>query len=72
MKKPAQHLIAEAPRRQTKVEITIGIDLGDVWSHYCRLNQDGVVGDAVAHSGLPRTRSRSGSRMFLQRRSSDS
>src|ERR1700678_1788201 len=43
MKKPAQHLIAEVPRRQAKVEITIGIDLGDVWSHYCTLNQDGEV-----------------------------
>ena len=35
MKKPAQHPIAEVPRRQAKVEITIGIDLSDVWSHYC-------------------------------------
>jgi transposase len=34
MKKPAEHLIAEFPRRQAKVEITVGIDLGDVWSHY--------------------------------------
>jgi transposase len=23
--------------------MTIGIDLGDVWSHYCTLNQDGDV-----------------------------
>jgi transposase len=45
MKKPAQHLIAEVPRRQAKVERTIGIDLGDVWSHYCTLNQDGEVAD---------------------------
>jgi len=45
MKKPAQYLIAEVPRRQAKVEITIGIDLGDVWSHYCTLNQDGEVVD---------------------------
>jgi transposase len=45
MKKPAQHLIAEVTRRQAKVEITIGIDLGDVWSHYCTLNQDGEVVD---------------------------
>ena len=45
MKKPSQHLIAEVPRRQAKVEITIGIDLGDVWSHYCTLNQDGEVVD---------------------------
>jgi transposase len=45
MKKPAQHLISEVPRRQAKVEMTIGVDLGDVWSHYCTLNQDGEVVD---------------------------
>src|ERR1700678_291721 len=45
MKKPAQHPIAEVPRRQSKVEMTIGIDLGDVWSHYCTLNQEGEVVD---------------------------
>ena len=45
MKNPAQHLIAEVPRRQAMVEMTIGIDLGDVWSHYCTLNQDGEVVD---------------------------
>jgi len=28
MKKPAQHPIAEVPHRQSKVEITIGIDFG--------------------------------------------
>ena len=28
-----------------KTELTIGIDLGDVWSHYCTLNQDGEVVD---------------------------
>src|SRR5258708_29657318 len=32
MKKPTHHLIAELSRRQTRVEMTIGIDLGDVWS----------------------------------------
>ncbi len=45
LRKPSQHLIAEVPRRQAKVEITIGIDLGDVWSHYGALNQDGEVVD---------------------------
>jgi transposase len=45
MKKPGQHLIAEVPRGQAKVEMTIGIDLGDFWSHYCALNQDGEVVD---------------------------
>ena len=33
MKKPKQQLIAEVPRRQDRPELTIGIDLGDVWSH---------------------------------------
>ena len=45
MKKPRQHLIAEVPRSITKVGMTIGIDLGDVWSHYCTLNEDGEVVD---------------------------
>ena len=43
MKKPTQHLIAEVARRQRKVEMTIGIEFGDVWSHYCTLNQEGEV-----------------------------
>jgi len=25
--------------------MTIGVDLGDVWSHYCTLNRDGEVVD---------------------------
>src|SRR6201992_2500529 len=45
MKKPSQHLIAEVPRKRGHVELTIGIDLGDVWSHYCTLNQQGEVID---------------------------
>jgi len=45
MKKPAQHPIVEVPRRQAKVEMTVGIDLGDVWSHYWTLNRDGEVVD---------------------------
>jgi transposase len=45
MKKPTQHLIAEVPRRDSKVGMTIGIDLGDVWSHYCTLNEGGEVVD---------------------------
>src|SRR5258705_6479833 len=43
MKKPTQHLIAEGPRSSSRIGMTIGIDLGDVWSHYCRLNEDGEV-----------------------------
>src|SRR5258705_11929951 len=38
-------LIAEVPVRRSKVEMTIGIDLGDVWSHYCTLNEEGEVID---------------------------
>jgi transposase len=45
MKKPSKHLIAEVARSVTKVVLTIGIDLGDVWSHYCTLNEDGEVVD---------------------------
>ncbi|MFY9939817.1 MAG: IS110 family transposase [Silvibacterium sp.] len=45
MKKPAEHLIAEVPSRQSRVATTIGIDLGDIWSHYCTLNQDAEVID---------------------------
>jgi transposase len=45
MKKTAQHLIAEVPSRRSRVEMTIGIDLSDVWSHYCTLNEDGEVVD---------------------------
>jgi transposase len=45
MKNPAQHLIAEVPRRHARTELTVGIDLGDAWSHYCTLNQHGEVVD---------------------------
>jgi hypothetical protein len=43
MKKPLKHLIAKVPRSVAKVGMTIGIDLGDVWSHYRTLNEDGEV-----------------------------
>jgi transposase len=45
MKKPAQRPSTEVPRIQAMVEMTIGIDLGDAWSHYCTLNQHGEVVD---------------------------
>jgi Transposase len=45
MKKPSQHLIAKVPLRPARVEMTIGIDLGDVWSHYCTLNEEGEAVD---------------------------
>jgi transposase len=31
--------------QEARVEMTIGIDLGDVWSHYCKLNEDREVVD---------------------------
>jgi hypothetical protein len=43
MKKRTQHLIAKVPRKRGQAELTIRIDLGDVWSHYCTLNQQGEV-----------------------------
>jgi transposase len=45
MTKQMQDLIVEAPAKSSEVEMTIGIDLGDVWSHYCTLNQEGEVVD---------------------------
>jgi hypothetical protein len=66
MKTPAQHPIAEVPRRQTKVEMTIGIDLGDVWSHYCTLNQAGEVVDRGRFRTTPKA-IESGSPMCLRR-----
>jgi hypothetical protein len=38
MKKPAHNLIAEVPGRRSRVEMTIGLDLGDVWRNYCSLH----------------------------------
>jgi hypothetical protein len=32
-------------RQAVQVEMTIGIDLADVWSHYCTLNEEGEVID---------------------------
>lgn len=54
MKKPSQDLIAEVPRRQARVSVTIGVDLGDVWSHYCTLNQDGEVIDRGRFRTMPK------------------
>jgi len=41
MKKTTDHVIAEVSCRRSRIGMTIGIDLGDVWSHYCTLNEDG-------------------------------
>jgi hypothetical protein len=54
MKKTAQHLIAEVPGRRSRVETTIGIDLGDVWSHYCTINQDGEIFDRGRFRTIPK------------------
>jgi transposase len=45
VKKHSQHIISTSPRRRSQVGITIGVDLGDIWSHYCTLNEDGEVID---------------------------
>ena len=42
MKTHPQYFISK-PRRSSKVGVTIGVDLGDIWSHYCTLNEDGEV-----------------------------
>jgi hypothetical protein len=76
MKKQSQDLIAKGAGRSSRVEITIGIDLGDIWSHYCTLNQEGEVVDRgrfrTTPSGverwftdLPSVRIRDGSRNTL-------
>jgi transposase len=54
MKNQSQHLIAEVPRRQRRVERTIGIDLGDVWSRYCALNEDGEMVDRGRFRTIPK------------------
>jgi hypothetical protein len=41
-----QELVGRAPVAKSEVTVcgmTIGIDHGDVWSHYCTLNEDGEV-----------------------------
>ncbi len=50
MKKPSKDLIAEVPRSAAKVGMTSGIDLGDVWSRHCTLNEDGRSGGPGAIS----------------------
>src|SRR6266436_9622548 len=44
MKTHPQYFISK-PRRSSKVGVTIGIELGDIWSHYCTLSEDGEVVD---------------------------
>ena len=52
MKNHPQYFISK-PRRSSKVGMTIGIDLGDIWSHYCTLNEDG---EAMTEAGSAPTR----------------
>jgi transposase len=58
MKRHTHHLIAEVPDRSFKVGSTIGVDLGDIWSHYCTLSEEGEVVDRgrfrTTASGLDR------------------
>ena len=43
MKRHPQYFISKSPRRGSRTGTTIGIDLGDVWSHYCTINEEGEV-----------------------------
>jgi hypothetical protein len=45
MKKHPQFFTSKSPCRSSRVGITIGIDLGDIWSHYGTKNEDGEVID---------------------------
>ena len=45
MKRHPQYFISKSQRRSSMVGMTIGIDLGDIWSHYCTLSEDGEVID---------------------------
>ena len=45
MKKHPQYFISKRLRRSFWVSMTIGIDLGDIWSHYYTLSEDGEVID---------------------------
>ena len=47
--------------------MTIGIDLGDVWSHYCTLNQDGEVVDRGRFRTTPKAIEEVVSPTWLQR-----
>jgi transposase len=45
MKRHPQYFISKSPLRGFRGGTTIGIDLGDVWSHYCTINEEGEVID---------------------------
>ena len=45
MKRHPQYFISTSPRRGSRVGTTIGIDLGDIWSHYCTINEEDEVID---------------------------
>ena len=45
MKRHPQYFISKSPRRGSRAGTTIGIDLGDIWSHYCTINEEGEVID---------------------------
>jgi transposase len=40
-----QYFISNSPRSGSRVGTTIGIDLGDIWSHYCTINEESEVID---------------------------
>src|ERR1700761_2596170 len=45
MKRHPQYFISKSPHRGSRGGMTIGIDLGDVWSHYCTIDEEGEVID---------------------------
>jgi hypothetical protein len=49
MKKYRQFLVSKSPRGRHR----IGIDLGDIWWHYCDLNKNGEVIDRGPGPALP-------------------
>jgi hypothetical protein len=69
MKNTSQHLIAEVPRRHPLVVMTIGIDLGDVWSHYCKLNHtNGSIDSPLEPQPAPSLHQDSSSRVRIETR----
>jgi hypothetical protein len=71
MKKHPQFFTSKSSCRSSRVGITIGIDLGDIWSHYCTLNEDGEVIDRDVSARMLRGRARQAEPVSLQGRGLD-
>jgi hypothetical protein len=59
MKRHPQYLISKSPRRGSRVGTTIGIDLGDVWSHLCAAIVRNLPARSAVHVHAPALRMRS-------------